>query len=453
MRVLLIEPYLEYPVKTAQVGMNIGLLSLSSYAKNHCGDKHSFFFFSQQLQKALARSFDVKSLIRELRPDVVGISSITSNFLNAVKIADAAKKLNCFVIMGGIYPSLNASAVLRENRSIDLIVRGEGERTFLRVLESFESNSQLRSLKSIKGISFRFGGKVLSTSNADLMPIETLPMPDYSLVNTNDYARLNVPGSIETARGCSFNCVFCSLRDFWQFCYRKKPVPNVLEEIRRLRYDFDLKKIMLVDDTLTLDRERVKLLFREIVKEKIDANFYILTRVDMVDTEILNLMFKGGVSQILFGVEHVEEKILSSMGKSRLPKDLSRWRHIAEENICSASKIGYEVYPVFMLGWPGENEETLLSLSDFIANLKKYPRVVPFLSFVTPHPGTRLWKRANNLRLRIVESDLNKYTHLYPVAVPYSLGFSAKYKLIKAYNSIVEATDSEMWNPLIPDTR
>ncbi len=454
MRVLLVEPYLDYPVKASQVGVNIGLLSLSSYVKKHCADEHSFFFFSQQFQRALNRSINIGPLVKKLQPDIVGINALTSNFPNAIEIADTAKRMGCFVVMGGIYPSLNATSVLQENNNIDVIVRGEGEETFLRLIKHLEAGNHSISLRSIKGISFRLKGRIISTPDQGLIPIETLPMPDYSLIEVNAHLKLDVPASVETARGCSFNCIFCSLRDFWQRCYRKKPVSNVIDEIRRLRYEHGFEKIMLVDDTLTLEKERVRTLFHNIVKEQIDATFYILTRIDMVNTRILDLMYRSGVSQILFGVEHIEKNILLSMGKTGLPTKVSKWREITTKNIRSASKIGYEVHPVFMLGWPGESEKTLSNLANFIIRLnRKYTNVIPFLSFVTPHPGTRLWRLASRLGLRIIENDLSKYTHLYPVAIPYSLGVAAKERLVRAYNNIAKETNTEEWNPPISEFR
>jgi len=311
-KVLLVEPFINYPVASSQVGINIGLLSLASYVNKNLPNEVSFEFFSQQLEVALGRKKDIEQVLKKTSPDVVAINCISSNFTSALAVANIAKKAGCFVMLGGIFPTLNASSIIKEEDNIDLIVRGEGEQTFLKIMKSFRSEVNLVSLSHIHGLTFKRNGQIHNTSDAKLLSPQEISMPDYSLVRINEYKRLNAPASLETARGCYFNCKFCSLRDFWQHCCRMKPIQNVLDELYELKYRFGFKNIMFIDDTFTLDRKRVLSLCDRIIEEKLEMQYSVLTRIDMVDALILNRMHEAGVRKILFGVEHINPEIAGS---------------------------------------------------------------------------------------------------------------------------------------------
>jgi radical SAM superfamily enzyme YgiQ (UPF0313 family) len=134
----------------------------------------------------------------------------------------------------------------------------------------------------------------------------------------------------------------------------------------------------------------------------------------------------------------------------RINIDGSSYEDHVNKTIKDASEIGFVIQPLFMIGWPGETAKTLRLLEKTIVSLaEENENVHPYLSFITPHPGSKLERDAEKLGLKIVNNDLSKYTHLYPVAVPNSLGPHALELMIETYNDVARRTKTEKWNPPI----
>ena len=107
-----------------------------------------------------------------------------------------------------------------------------------------------------------------------------------------------------------------------------------------------------------------------------------------------------------------------------------------------------KVNPVFLFGWIGETSETLLENCNYIEEIGMEESVIPYISFITPHPGSTL---QNNPFLQILTCDLNRYTHKQPVAVPLSLGEDGLRKMVENFNYLSAKTGTELLNPRIKD--
>ena len=446
MRIMFIEPLIEYPVtmKESNVGLNIGLLSLASYIKSKVHDV-KMMYFSQQLNKENGRAYDGKSEFKRFNPDVVAITSITANFPYAIDVAKMAKNAGAFIILGGPYPTLNSQTILSTHENIDIIVHGEGEITLVEILKSLDDKN---SLRNINGITYRHNGHIFL--NKALSPnLKKLPDPLYNLAPLKDFLRLNIPGSIQTARGCLFKCRFCIVKDICDGEYRTFPIQNIIRQLDTIE-SYGFSKALIVDDTYTINKKRTFRICNQIKKSDISLDLYCFTRVDFLDNQILEDMYMAGMREILIGAEVTDSNLLKSMNKVKnKPKTLTNWKLQIKEVLKHAGKLGYTTHPVFILGWPGETKKTLEELTRFIISINSFDGVVPFLSFTTPHPGSELWHKRKELGLKITTNDLTKYTHLFPVSLPESLGSNALELLINNYNNIAEETGSQKYNPIL----
>lgn len=446
MKVMLVEPSVQYKVTSTAVGVVAGLPSIASYCLSK-GLNAELTIISNQVDCAIGKKDQVFQEISKERPDVVGITSLTSSYYEATSIAKFAKKEGAMVILGGLFPTFNYASVL-QNKEIDAVVIGEGEETFFQVLHALENGSPFLSLH---GIAFRKGLDTRKNPETQLLDLSKLPLPAYDLAPLSKYYELNSPLVYETSRGCPFRCEFCTLSQLFPKC-RRKSVDQVVNELRIISQSYKFKKIKITDDTFTLSKSRAMKLCHRLAKEDLNFEFIVETRIDLLNEKVLDIMFAAGVREILSGIEHVETKILETMNKGINIRGTGYKDHVIK-TIRYASKLGFVFHPIFMIGWPGETKKTLHRLQEAVVTLTEgSENVRPYLSFVTPHPGSKLGIEAEELGLKIIENDLSKYTHLFPVAIPNSLGPNALELMVRTYNNISCRTKTKEYNPLLSVT-
>jgi anaerobic magnesium-protoporphyrin IX monomethyl ester cyclase len=186
---------------------------------------------------------DLKKKYLHSKPDIVGITSLTEMRFESFEAAKIAKKSlpESTVIMGGPHASLAAHDTLLNVPSVDIIVRGEGEYTFLETCKTLENKGDL---ESVKGISYRCdGGEIIHNDHRQLIKnLDILPFPAYHLLSIEKYNfKLNVPHvgklsalNVITSRGCPIGCAFCATSKMLGKKWRARSPSNVLEELEYL---------------------------------------------------------------------------------------------------------------------------------------------------------------------------------------------------------------------------
>jgi anaerobic magnesium-protoporphyrin IX monomethyl ester cyclase len=325
-------------------------------------------------------------LVSIAEPDFIGITATTPIFPNGLAIAKIAKRLfpKTKVVFGGVHPSVLPNEVLR-NPSVDLVVRDEGEVTLKELVSG-------KPLDEIDGLSWKKNGEIVHNKNRALIKdLDDIPPPAYHLLPMKRYhpalgSYKRLPAmSIFATRGCPGRCTFC-YRTFYGKT-RCRSANNVIEEIKILQGDYGIKEIAFYDDTFTLFRKTILEFCERIVRENIDITWSCFSRADYVSTDVLNAMKKAGCHLILFGVESADETILNNI-KKRL--SLDKVKKVVR--ICK--DIGIETRASYMIGNPGETEETIKKTIDFAVELDTDE--VQF-NITTAYPGTELfeWAEAN----------------------------------------------------------
>ena len=324
----------------------------------------------------------------QLDPDIVGISSMTSNFQSAVAIAKRVKALDskAIVVMGGFHPTFLHRQVLATVPEVDVVVRYEGEYAMTELADALSKNN---SLLDIKGISFRFKGEIVSTSFRDRIEnLDALPYPAHHLLepHVEEYIRLygkrNFP--VMTTRGCPFGCIYCSTMAFNGQKYRTRSILNVIGELEYLREKFNADNISFADDNFTMQNDRVFALCREIKDRKLDMEWGCSARVDQVSEELLKAMKGAGCTDVFFGIESMSQNVLDIVRKGYALNQ-------AKDAVKTAEKLGIKTHCSFILGLPGETAESLNNIVSFIEETKPSGRVLPNLLEILP--GTELAER------------------------------------------------------------
>ena len=330
------------------------------------------------------------------RPDYVGITATTQLFPNALDAAKACKKVfGCPVIMGGVHPSVMPEEALSID-CVDCVVRDEGEITMLELISGTDWSL-------IDGISYRHGGQIVHRPDRALIRnLDDVPPPAYHLLPMSkyrpavgSYKRLPAMAMFAT-RGCPGRCTYCH-RTFYGKV-RKRSARNMIEEIRLLQKNYGIREICFYDDTFTLFKKNVLEFCRRIREEHIDITWTCFSRVDCIDEAVLREMKDAGCHLILFGVESADEQILKNINKNIKLDDVR-----AAIKICR--KLGIESRCSFMLGNPGETEETMQKTIALAIDLD--PDEVQF-NITTIYPGTEMFSWADSQGL-ILTKDWSCY--------------------------------------------
>ena len=336
-----------------------------------------------------------EALLNHERPGILGVSQFTHNRLESIKLANLAKKQNpaCFVVFGGPHATHRAREILVRERSVDAVIIGEGEETFLELAESLAKGRD--SLKMIRGIAFRSGNGVEFTPpRVQMGNLDLLPFPVqffYDAIGVDLHRQMEF---IITSRGCPSSCRFCASPRFWGKSIRLRSPRSIVEELRYIRDQYGLIYFSIRDDTFTFDRERVLEFCRLLLKEKIYILWNCQSRVNAVDEEMLFWMKRAGCECIQFGVESGSANVLSELGKRITPEQVRNAASVTR-------KAGINLSVYLITGVIGEKEEDLEATLRLIGEIKASDGQVSPLAY---YPGTALFERS--VAAGIVRKDL-----------------------------------------------
>jgi len=225
--------------------------------------------------------------VEKENPDVLGFSTLTSSGQTAALISNKVKEKNPNVttVFGNHHATFNAERILRKYPSVDVVARGEGEKTVVELANCLKNGEDL---KKVRGINFRNEGKMVSTPDQPLIKdLDSLPLPDRKLIDVEYHcviAGANIAPkkftSIVTSRGCVYGCRFCSCTELAKKRWRPRSAKNTLEELQFLASE-GYKQLIFVDDAFTMNPKRVIEICRGIRKEKLDLEWICEGRVDI----------------------------------------------------------------------------------------------------------------------------------------------------------------------------
>lgn len=327
--------------------------------------------------------------IAAVQPSFLGITMMTSTAIASHRIAQIAKEgdSNITVVVGGVHADALPDETLR-NRSIDFVVRADGEYTMLEIC-------QRKDPSTITGASYRADGRVVhNPSRPVLMDLGQLPQYAYHLVPMHKYypavgAYRKLPAiNMLMTRGCPGKCIFCNSAET---TLRTRPAAKVVDEIIHLRDTYGIREIQFYDDTFTVMKKNVLEFCRLMEEKKVGVTFSCFARTDCLNQEMAMALKKAGCHQIMFGVESGSQKILKILRKDI---DLER----TKEAVRLVKKTGMEVRTAFIFGTLGETEETIEETLRYAIEID--PDLAIF-NITTPYPGTQFyaWTEANDALL------------------------------------------------------
>jgi radical SAM superfamily enzyme YgiQ (UPF0313 family) len=358
---------------------------------------------------ALELSYDeIGQEILKRNPDIVSISALTPTIGVALDSADKIKQVkpDTIVVLGGYHPTFEYESVLEE-KSVDVVVRGEGEYTLLELVQTLENNGDL---KNVRGLAFHDeadGSLVLTPERPIVQNLNELPFPAFHLFPMEKYRILNIStnvATIITTRGCPMQCSFCSSAALHGNKLRRRSYQNVCDEIELRLMEENIDTIAFMDDTFTLNKRFVRDFCNEIKRRNLKFWWGCTSRVDTLDEELLELMKEAGCITLFMGVESADQHVLEKMNKNITLDKTQR-----AFDLCR--KVGIRTIASCVIGMPEDTRESIISTIEFV---KKLNPSYALYSLATPYPGTRFYNETFKKDL-ITIKDWSKYTLINPV--------------------------------------
>jgi radical SAM superfamily enzyme YgiQ (UPF0313 family) len=321
------------------------------------------------------------------RPDLVGITSFTSQAARAYEIARHFQSRKVPVVMGGIHASMCTDEAMQH---VDSVVVGEAEGIWPRVLADVRTGNLQRLYEAPA-----LRSDTIARARHDLLP--------------DGYAF----GAIQTTRGCPLNCSFCSVTAFNGARYRKRPIDDVVAEMASIRE----KLVLVVDDNLigtsAAHIARAKDLFRAIIDANLSKKWIAQVTVNMGDDEeLLTLAAKAGCIGVFIGFESPTPEGLAEVGKKfNLTK--GRDPRVAVRRIQRHKIL---VVASFIIGLDGDRQGIGRRTADAGS---RYGVDILNALFLTPLPGTKVWDQMQTegrIRANTFPQDWQYYTLTFPVA-------------------------------------
>lgn len=323
--------------------------------------------------------------------DLVGITAFTSNINRAYEIAEMYRDKNIKVIIGGIHASMVPDEALQY---ADSVVVGEVEGIWEKVISDFENNQLSPKYKGPRIELDRFG-----------------IIPRHDLLDRRYFWH-----SVQTSRGCPFNCNFCSVSRYLGKAYRQRTANDVLQELNEIKGDY----VAFVDDNLIGyspdSNNRAIEIFNGMISQGLHKKWWMQTSINAADDErVLELAAHAGCMFVFIGFETISKVSLNDMKKRiNLKIGVENYKKVVEK----FHKFGIGVLGGFIIGNDYESPDYYKELADFLIHSGIDSIQI---SILTPLPGTGLMEQLQK-EARLVYQDFphdwDKYRLSYMVHTP-----------------------------------
>ena len=403
--------------------------------------------FAVELLDAEFGPLSIDEILRRVlaaAPDLVliGHSGSTSAHPTVARIAAELKRARppLRIVYGGVFPTYHWQDVLEREAAIDCIVRGEGERTALRLVQALAGG---HDLAGVPGIAYRRDGMVVETGQAEMI----LDLDEYRVGwELIDHDRYSYWGGmkavvVQFSRGCPYLCSYCGQRGFWSRWRHRDPV-KFAKELARLHREHGVRLINFADELPTGSRKAWKAFLEALIAENVDLTLVGSTRAgDIVrDADILHLYKRAGVIRFLLGIESYSEATLQKIRKgASVSEDREAIRLLRAHGIISMA--------TYVVGF---DEESDRDYWNSLRHLLRYDPDQIQLLYVTPHRWTPYYDSVADRR--VIQTDARKWDYKHQVLATSRVPPWRVLLWVKAIEAIVQLRPRALYRSLLhPD--
>lgn len=329
-----------------------------------------------------------KQIIKKLktdRPRFIGLTIMSRSLPFFYKLIPALKNHfpDTTIIAGG--PHVTADPHIIKDLGLKFGLRGDGENTIVELLKNIENNTVH---KNISGLIWNQDG-TLHINQSEIADLKSMDIePAYELYDMDKYADIIYPGvrsfAVDTSRGCPFNCIFCS--NYSKTKLRFYQNQTIFRQLDTLVKKYGVKWIAFVDDLFTFKKSRVIEICNYIIDNELKFKWSCITRVDSIDEELLQIMKKAGLYNIIFGVESGSDVV-----RKRDNKSIANEQYFNAINLCR--KYNIRTLNTFIIGHP---EETVPQMFETIKFSLKLKSSMTHYQLMSPLPGAPILTKGVN---------------------------------------------------------
>jgi hopanoid C-3 methylase len=423
MKILLVQPA---PFEPGRLGLEnviwlsepVGLTSIAAMVPDH-----DVRIMDMRLEEDLAYN----QMLHEFKPDLVGTTSMTTDCYQAKALMHIAKNTlgdSCFTIVGGHHPTLAPHDFYDD--CVDALCIGEGEDTFVELVEHLDGGGSSRELDAIPGLRYRDATDawVQSSKRGQERELDTFPVPARHLIKkySNDYffTVANPMASMATSRGCSFDCNFCAIWEFYERRTRYLSAEAICDQLEQIEEPF----VFFLDDNFLSKKARLEALASEIKRRGIKKYWGTQGRTDFIadNPDTMRRLRDAGLIMVLSGYESNDEDALDALLK----------RNTVDKNKRAAvlmRELGIISTGIFMIR-PEFDEADFDTLYSHINELGV---AMPLVTVYTPLPGTQLYRERKD---DLLTHDSRLFDLLHSV-LPTKLPRQRFYEKLAEYNQAV----------------
>jgi radical SAM superfamily enzyme YgiQ (UPF0313 family) len=328
---------------------------------------------------------EVAATIRDWRPHLLGLSSVSQNYNLAKSYAELGRKAGIPVIIGGYHITELPSNL---TRAMNVGVLGEGEYALVELVELYREHGALppAKLAGIEGLVYWDGDGQVQTSPREVVgkkekDLDALPMADRSMMRVRPHSNML------TSRGCPYNCTFCASTRFWPNIRYFSP-EYMMEEIKHLRDTYGVKYITFHDDLFIANTKRLAGLHELIMREglpKQGFRFSCASSATRITDDTARMLKEMNFVSVSMGLESGNQEVLTRLKGTAFKVDIN------ENAVHTLHRHGIHPHASFIIGEPRETVEQMMETYDFI---KRNPLSLVNLYVLTPLPGTPVWHQA-----------------------------------------------------------
>ncbi len=383
---------------------NLGIASLGANLE----ERHEVHLIDLIRKRRQLRRYLTKTL-RHIKPQLIGFSAMTWQYATCLKIIALVKRLlpEARIVLGGyhatlMYQEIGASP---DAAQIDFLIRGEGEAAFQALVSALEGKAHLADIASL---SYRHEGHFIHNQQGELLDLAGLKLPirDNRRL-TRGYHIMNRHCEVmETSRGCTRTCNFCSIRHMYGRAFRPFPLERILADIDDIYYRRHVRWIFVADDNMVLDPDRVITMCKAIIARGY-RNLYFVVQADCVtmarNEPMVRMMARAGFKSVFLGIENASAHNLAVARKGNTP-DYSR-RAVA---LCH--QYGIMVVGGMIFGFPDDDEADIIANYQF---LKSTGADTAYCQILTPYPKTGIREELTTAGLVTNSDNFTRYNGMW----------------------------------------
>jgi anaerobic magnesium-protoporphyrin IX monomethyl ester cyclase len=364
-------------------------------------EQHEVYIIDLIRKRRQLRKYITKTLLK-IRPDLVGLSAMAWQYDTCIKLIKLIRRVlpEVKIAIGGYHATLMNEEIAEssEGEMIDFIIRGEGEVACRRLVNALAGKDRMEEIASL---SYKQRNQFVHNPRGETLELSELKLPirDKRRLTRGYHILYSKIELLETSRGCTRGCNFCSMRHMYGRSFRTYPIDRVLADLDDIYYKRKSRWAFIVDDNMVLNPRRVIALCDAIIARNY-KNLKLVVQADCIsmaqNEEMVSKMAQAGFKSVFLGIENASKKNLEAAGKGNI---VNASRQAVE--ICH--KYGLMVIGGLIFGFPEDDEESIIENYRF---MKTIGADGVYAQILTPYPKT-------GMRQNLIDEGLvtNKYNY------------------------------------------